>query len=38
MSRVYTHKEFTPLTRLRDGLEKMKFPAILKTLAFPRCR
>ncbi|MCG3774583.1 MAG: hypothetical protein JW395_1406 [Nitrospira sp.] len=37
MSTVYTHRELTPLTRLRDGLEKMQFPAILKALAFPRC-
>jgi hypothetical protein len=27
----------TPLTRLRDGLEKMRFSAVLKALAFPCC-
>jgi hypothetical protein len=35
--KVYAHRELTPLTRLRDGLEKMQFPAVLKALAFPRC-
>ncbi len=35
--KLYTHRALTPLTRLRDGLEKMQFPAILKALAFPRC-
>jgi hypothetical protein len=33
---VYSHRELTPLTRLRDGLEKMQFPTVLKALAFPR--
>jgi hypothetical protein len=35
--KVYTYRELTPLTRLRDGLEKMQFPAVPKALAFPRC-
>jgi hypothetical protein len=34
---VYAHRETTPLTRLRDGLETMQFPVALKALAFPRC-
>jgi hypothetical protein len=31
--KVYAHRNLTPLTRLRDGLEKMQFPAVLKALA-----
>jgi integrase len=31
--KVYSHRELTPLTRLRDGLEKMQFPAVMKVLA-----
>ena len=31
--KVYAHRELTPLTRLRDGLKKMQFPAVLKALA-----
>jgi integrase len=31
--KVYSHRNLTPLTRLRDGLEKMRFPAVLKALA-----
>ena len=30
--KVYAHRELTPLARLRDGLEKMQFPAVLKVL------
>ncbi|NOT22279.1 MAG: hypothetical protein HOP22_06080 [Nitrospiraceae bacterium] len=30
--KVYAHRELTPLSRLRDGLEKMQFPAVLKVL------
>lgn len=28
----YEHRSLTPLTRLRDGLEQMQFPAVLKVL------
>jgi hypothetical protein len=35
--KVYAYRKLTPLTRLRDGLEKMQFPALLKALTFPRC-
>jgi hypothetical protein len=35
--KVYTYWELTPLTRLREDLEKMQLPAVLKALAFPRC-
>jgi integrase len=31
--KVYAHRNLTPLTRLRDGLEKMQFPAVLTALA-----
>jgi integrase len=30
--KVYAHRNLTPLTRLRDGLEKMQFPDVLKAL------
>ena len=30
--KVYAHRNLTPLTRLRDGLEKMQFPAVLDAL------
>lgn len=30
--KVYSHRELTPTSRLRDGLEKMQFPAVLAVL------
>lgn len=33
--KVYAHRNLTPLTRLRDGLEKMQFPAVLDALRRP---
>ena len=33
----YEHRELNPLTRLREGLECMQFPAVLTALTVPRC-
>ena len=30
--KTYAHRELTPMTRLRDGLEKMQFPVVLTVL------